>query len=76
MTRLSAESLHAKYSGLTVVRAGCELLDWPTAMRFLDEVEAEGLTLNGIEGYWLRGQTSGGSLVHCGDQLKDIRAAD
>jgi hypothetical protein len=50
MTRLSAESLHAKYSGLTVVRAGCELLDWPTAMRFLDEVEAEGLTLNGIEG--------------------------
>ncbi len=57
MARLNAESLYARYSELAVVKAGCELLDWPTAMRFLDEVEAERLTLNGIEGYWLRGET-------------------
>jgi hypothetical protein len=51
---MSSEQIKAKYAGQAIQRSGCWLLDTNGALDFLSDLQVEGVSLNGIEGYWLR----------------------
>jgi len=60
----SIEELKSKYAERAVNRAGCWLLDVNAALDFLADLEANKIAVNGIEGYWLRGNAIEPSLAN------------
>jgi hypothetical protein len=51
---MNLEDIKLKYVGKAIERSGCWLLDTKSTLDFLDDLEAAGIELSGIEGYWLR----------------------
>jgi len=59
---MKIEELKSKYAAHALERSGAWLLDNEFALRFIDELAKHRLKLNGIEGYWLRGDVLEPSL--------------
>ena len=51
---MSIEDIKARYVGQAIERSGCWLLDARSTLAFLDDLQAAGVLVAGVEGYWLR----------------------